>query len=72
MPKLPNPQLITPMEMARMLGKTNAEAIKQALRAGTYPIGMAYMTETGRWVYDVPRKAFEEFIRTGRIQKEAS
>lgn len=34
--------MITPREAARMLGKTNPEPIKQALRLGKFPIGMAY------------------------------
>lgn len=61
--------MITPLEAARMLGKNHAETIKQALRLGTYPIGMAYRTESGRWVYDIPRKPFEEFVKTGKIPK---
>ena len=65
-----NPALITPEEMARVLGKTNPESIRSALRRGTYPIGMAYQTGSDKWVYDVPRAPFEEFARTGRVPKE--
>lgn len=58
---------ISPTEMAKMLGKTNPATIQQALRNHTYPIGMAYQTESGRWVYDVPREPFIKFIKTGRV-----
>ena len=64
-----NPLRITPAEMARALGKQNADQIRAALRNGTYPIGCAYKAGKGsdEWIYDVPRAPFEEFIRTGRI-----
>lgn len=68
--KKKNPALITPEEMARMLGKTNPEPIREALRRGTYPIGMAYQTGSGQWIYDVPRAPFEEFARSGRVPRE--
>jgi hypothetical protein len=66
MPKKIRDGLISPAEMGRMLGK-NPAPIYEALQRGTYPIGMAYRTKTGRWVYDVPRKPFEEFVRTGKM-----
>lgn len=61
-----NPERITPAEMARALGKKNPDTIKAALWCGTYPIGMAYRAG-GRWVCDIPRAAFMEFIKTGRV-----
>lgn len=62
-----NPMLITPSEAAKMLGKVNPATIMSAMRLGTFPFGVAYKTETGRWVYDIPRKPFEEYIKTGRV-----
>lgn len=62
-------ETITPKEAAEMLGKTNPEPIKQALRLGTYSIGTAYKTASGRWVYDIPRKPFKEFVRTERVPR---
>ena len=58
--------LISPAEVARVLGKKNPETIRAALRAGTFPIGFAYKAE-GKWVYVIPRKAFERFMETGRV-----
>lgn len=57
--------LISPAEVAERLGKTNAESIRAALRAGTFPIGFAYKAE-GKWVYVIPREPFERFMETGR------
>ncbi len=62
----PNPYRITPAEMARLLGKENPATIRAALRRGDYPVGTAYEGPGGRYVYDVPRAAFMEFLRTGR------
>ena len=62
----PNPHRITPTEMARAFGKKNPEPIREALRRGTYPVGCAYKGPGGKWIYDVPRSAFDEFLRTGR------
>ena len=62
-----NLTLITPGEMAKVLGKQNPNTIKAALRRGDYPIGMAYKGPGGQWVYDVPREAFMTFARTGRV-----
>ena len=64
-----NPERITPAEMARMLGKTNPAAIRAALRRGDYPVGTSYRGPGGRYVYDVPRSAFVEFVRTGKPQE---
>lgn len=52
----PNPNRITPTEMARALGKTNPDPIRAALRGGRYPVGCAYQGPGGRWVYDVPAR----------------
>ena len=63
----PNPIRITPTEMARELGKRNPDPIRAALRRGDYPVGCAYQGPGGKWVNDVPRAAFMEFVRTGRV-----
>ena len=57
---------VTPQEAAKMLGKTNAEKIRAALRAGTFPFGCAYHAD-GKWTYAIPREPLEEFCRTGRV-----
>ena len=62
-----NPELITPSEAARMLGKQNPEGIKAALKNGSFPIGMAYQGARKRWVYIIPRKPFENFVKTGAV-----
>ena len=61
-----NAALISPEEVAQRLGKKNPETIRAALRAGTFPIGIAYKAES-KWVYAIPRKAFERFMETGRV-----
>ena len=58
---------ITPNEFAELLGKKNPESIREGLKAGTFPIGMAFKTFSGGWVYFIPREPAEYFARTGRI-----
>lgn len=58
---------ITPLEMANLLGKKNPESIKIALRNGTFPIGFAYKANK-QWVYVVPREAFMNFVKTGKVE----
>ncbi len=57
--------LISPTEAAERLGKLNPESIRASLRAGTFPLGFAYKAE-GKWVYVIPREAFERFMESGR------
>ena len=54
-------EIISVSEAARRLGRGKA-TIEQALRAGTFPIGTAYRTTSDRYVYIIPRKAFERFM----------
>lgn len=54
-------EIISVREAARRLGRGTA-TIEQALRAGTFPIGASYKTAAGRYVYIIPRKAFERFM----------
>lgn len=57
---------VTPKEAAEILGMKNAEKIREALRAGSFPIGCAYKAD-GKWCYKIPRDPLEYFARTGRI-----
>lgn len=61
-----NPLQITPTEMARALGKTNPDPVRAAPAPWHLP-GSAYQGPGRKWVYDVPRAAFMEFVRTGRV-----
>ena len=54
-------EIISVSDAARRLGRGKA-TIEQALRAGTFPIGTSYKTAAGRYVYIIPRKAFERFM----------
>lgn len=54
-------EIISVSEAARRLGRGKA-TIEQALRAGKFPIGMSYKTSAGRYVYIIPRKAFERLM----------
>ena len=55
-------EVITPAEAARRLGRTQ-HTIEHGLRTGGLPFGAAYKQASGRYVYIIPREAFERFIR---------
>lgn len=55
-------EIITAKEAARRLGRRK-ETIERALRDGTFPVGTCYKTASGRFVYIIPRDAFERFMR---------
>lgn len=55
-------EIITAREAARRLGR-NTGTIEQGLRAGTFPVGTAYKLPSGRFVYIIPKLAFERFLR---------
>lgn len=54
-------EIISVKEAARRLGR-GKDTLEQSLRAGTFPIGTAYKTAAGRYVYIIPRKGFERFM----------
>ena len=58
-------------DAAKLLG-TAAVKLMQALRAGTFPIGVAFKGagKDERWVYRIPREPFMKFLRTGVVPKE--
>lgn len=58
-------EIISAREAAARLGRGVA-TIEKGLRDGTFPVGTAYRTAAGRWVYIIPLKAFERFL-TGEI-----
>lgn len=57
-------EVITPAEAARRLGRTQ-HTIEHGLRTGELPFGTAFRQKSGRYVYIIPRKAFERFIQNG-------
>ena len=59
--------LISPDEIAKLLGLGNGETIREGIRNGTFPFGMAFRSNAGRWTYYVPRKPIEEFAKTGKL-----
>lgn len=44
----------------------DAETLRQGLRNGTFPIGCAIQSATGRYTYIIPAVAFERFMTTGK------
>lgn len=54
-------EIVSVREVSKRLGR-GKDTIEQALRAGTFPIGTAYKTAAGRYVYIIPRKAFDRFM----------
>lgn len=54
--------VISVREAARRLKRT-PDTLEQGLRAGTFPVGTAYRLASGRFVYIIPKLAFERFLR---------
>lgn len=59
-------EVITPREAAQRLGRTQ-HTIEHGLRTGSLPFGTAYKQASGRYVYIIPREAFERFIQNGLL-----
>lgn len=57
-------QVMTPAEAGRRLGRSQ-KTIEHGLRTGAFPFGTAYQQASGRYVYIIPREAFERFMRGG-------
>lgn len=55
-------EIISAREAARRL-KRSPQTIEKGLRDGTFPVGTCYETAAGRFVYIIPRDAFERFMR---------
>lgn len=55
-------RIISSRECARQLGRSPS-TVECGLRNGTFPIGTAYKTDAGRYVYIIPRDAFDRFMR---------
>ena len=55
-------EVITPKEAAQRLGRTQ-HTIEHGLRTGELPFGTAFRQASGRFVYIIPREAFERFLR---------
>lgn len=61
-------EVITPKEAAQRLGRTQ-HTIEHGLRTGELPFGAVFKQESGRYVYIIPREAFERFLR-GEIERK--
>lgn len=58
-------EVITPREASRILGRAT-RTIEHGLRTGELPFGVAYRQKSGRYVYIIPREAFERFLQGNR------
>jgi|LSQX01.2.fsa_nt_gb hypothetical protein len=54
-------ETITVAQVAKRLGR-GTNAIQHGLRTGQLPFGTAMTTESGRYVYIIPREAFERYL----------
>ena len=61
-------EIITVAQAARRLGR-GTEAIQFGLRSGQLPFGQAFKSECGRYLYIIPKEAFERYLR-GEFGKE--
>ncbi len=61
--------IITVIEAAKRLG-VDGETIRVGLRNGSFPVGCAVRSPTGRYTYIIPREAFENFMTTGTTPRE--
>lgn len=55
------PEMITPNEVAKRLGVT-PNHVRVELQKGTFPVGWAYRPSGLKWVYCIPRAAFEKLM----------
>ena len=58
-------RVITPKEAGRILGRSQ-KTIEHGLRTGALPFGTAYKQASGRYVYIIPKDAFDRFMRGGQ------
>ena len=61
-------ETISPAEAGRRLGR-GAHTIEYGLRTGQLPFGTAFKTGAGRYVYIIPKEAFERYLRGELIGK---
>lgn len=61
--------VITPKEAGRLLGRSQ-KTIEHGLRTGGLPFGTAYCLPSGRYVYIIPKDAFEQFMKEVRSGHE--
>lgn len=61
--------VITPKEAGRLLGRSQ-KTIEHGLRTGAFPFGTAYRLPSGRYVYIIPKEAFERFMRGADYEPE--
>lgn len=54
-------ETISAAEAGRRLGR-GAHTIEHGLRTGRLPFGSAYKTAAGRYVYIIPKLAFEKYL----------
>ncbi len=56
------PEIISVQEAARRMKRTPT-TIMHALRHKKFPVGTCFETAAGRFVYIIPREAFERFMQ---------
>ena len=64
---MPSTEMIPIEEVAKRLGRS-IETVKAGLKQGTYPFGLAVVTEQGQHTYQIPRLAFENWMKFGNQQ----
>ena len=57
--------IITVKEAAAQM-EIHPDTLRMGLRNGTFPVGCAIRTSTGRYTYVIPREAFNRFMTTGK------
>jgi len=65
------PHMMTVQEAAKILKRTE-RVIMEGLRQDRYPFGIAVKMPSGQWTYQIPRQAFENWMKYGKhyLEKE--
>jgi hypothetical protein len=62
-------EIVTVAQVAKRLGR-GTNAIQFGLRSGQLPFGTAMITASGRYIYIIPKAAFERYLREGAIENK--
>lgn len=68
MPEKKQSKYISPTELAPLL-EGDAEAIREGLRNGTFPVGFAFKGKDS-WIFKIPRDAAMELVESGVMQSK--
>lgn len=55
-------QTISTTEAASAIGRSRF-IIEKSMRKGTFPVGTCFKTQAGRFVYIIPKDAFDRFMQ---------